>query len=247
MDFRFGNPEAMLKGLQWIAFRKNRLHDLLPEGVKIAGEKIGKGSEKYTLHIKGQELPMHDPRGKTGQGISFVLSLTGADYFEVYHDTPFAAPGPIMGLLEAVPARDLGPKKIRNYNYFRFVWFLYNSLGSATSCRAGLDPRSQQTDGCGQRAGTGWKTSLRELLKRRERTVTMARVFNLREGFGRKDDTLPDRLFEPWESDPPAGQGDRPPGVRGSPYPVLRDYELGPQGWSFDPRQAGRVESILAG
>ena len=35
----------------------------------------------------------------------------------------------------------------------------------------------------------------------------MARVFNLREGFGRKDDTLPERLFEPLESGALQGKG----------------------------------------
>jgi aldehyde:ferredoxin oxidoreductase len=56
-------------------------------------------------------------------------------------------------------------------------------------------------------AVTGWETSLWELLKVGERTVTMARAFNVREGFGRKDDTLPDRLFEPLESGPLQGKG----------------------------------------
>jgi aldehyde:ferredoxin oxidoreductase len=56
-------------------------------------------------------------------------------------------------------------------------------------------------------AVTGWDTSLWELLKVGERTVTMARVFNLREGFGRKDDTLPDRLFAPLENGPLQGKG----------------------------------------
>jgi aldehyde:ferredoxin oxidoreductase len=54
---------------------------------------------------------------------------------------------------------------------------------------------------------TGWETSLWELLKVGERAVTMARVFNLREGFGRKDDTLPDRLFAPLESGALKGVG----------------------------------------
>jgi len=56
-------------------------------------------------------------------------------------------------------------------------------------------------------AVTGWETSLWELMKVGERAVTMARVFNLREGFGRKDDTLPDRLFEPLESGALQGKG----------------------------------------
>ena len=213
VEFRFGNADAMIKGLEWIALRKNRLGDLLAEGVKIAAEKIGKGSEKYALHVKGQELPMHDPRGKTGQGLSFAVSPTGADHIEAPHDTPFAAPGPMLdriaplGLLEAVPTRDLGPKKVRNYTYLQFVWSLYNSLGVCNFAAGPVWalPLNKLVDVVS--AITGWETSLWELLKAGERTVTMARVFNLREGFGRKDDTLPDRLFEPLESGPLQGKG----------------------------------------
>ena len=104
-------------------------------GVKAAAAKIGKGAEKFALHVKGQELPMHDPRGKTGQGLSFAVSPTGADHIEAPHDTPFAAPGPMigriapLGLLEPIAALDFGPKKVRNYTYLQFIWSLYNSLG----------------------------------------------------------------------------------------------------------------------
>ena len=213
IDFRFGNVEAMLKGLEWIAFRKNPLGDLLAEGVKRAAEKIGKGAEKFALHVKGQELPMHDPRGKTGQGLSFAVSPTGADHIEAPHDTPFAAPGPMLGriaplgLLEPVSTLDLGPKKVRNYTYLQFVWSLYNSLGMCNFAAGPVWALSLPKLVEVVNAITGWETSLWELLKVGERTVTMARAFNLREGFGRKDDTLPDRLFEPMESGPLQGKG----------------------------------------
>ena len=49
------------------------------------------------------------------------------------------------------------------------------------------------------KAATGWDTSLWELLKAGERMTNMTRVFNLREGFTRKDDSLPERFFEPFE------------------------------------------------
>jgi aldehyde:ferredoxin oxidoreductase len=213
IDFRFGNVEAMLKGLEWIAFRKNPLGDLLAEGVQRAAEKIGQGAEKYALHVKGQELPMHDPRGKTGQGLSFAVSPTGADHIEAPHDTPFAAPGPMLGriaplgLLEPVSTLDLGPKKVRNYTYLQFVWSLYNSLGMCNFAAGPVWALSLPKLVEVVNAITGWETSLWELLKVGERTVTMARAFNLREGFGRKDDTLPDRLFEPLEGGPLQGKG----------------------------------------
>ncbi|MCX5909473.1 MAG: aldehyde ferredoxin oxidoreductase, partial [Deltaproteobacteria bacterium] len=213
VDFRFGNAEAMVQAIDWIAFRKEGLGNLLADGVKIAAEKIGKGAEKFALHVKGQELPMHDPRGKIGQGMSFALSPTGADHVEAPHDTPFAQAGPMMGrisplgLLEPVPARDVTPQKVRNYVYLHFIWSLYNSLGicNFTAPPVWGVPFYQFVEGI--KAITGWDTSLWELLKVGERTVNMARVFNIREGFGRKDDTLPDRLFEPLESGSLKGQG----------------------------------------
>jgi aldehyde:ferredoxin oxidoreductase len=250
IEFRFGNVDAMIKGLEWIAFRKNRLGDLLAEGVKIAAEKIGKGSEKYALHIKGQELPMHDPRGKTGQALSFAVSPTGADHIEAPHDTPFATPGPMLariaplGLLEAIPTLDFGPKKVRITPISSSSGPSSNSWG-VQLCRWSIWALPLQQAGGVVTAVTGWETSLWELLKAGERTVTMARVFSLREGIGRKDDTLPDRLFEPLESGP-CREKDRPQGVPGSPESVLRGHGLGSQGWSPHPGQAGQVESVLA-
>jgi aldehyde:ferredoxin oxidoreductase len=213
VEFRFGNAEAMIKGIGWIAHREKGLGDLLADGVKIAAAKIGKGSEKYALHIKGQELPMHDPRGKTGQGLSFALSPTGADHIEAPHDTPFVQPGTMMGriamlgLLEPVPARDLGPQKVRNYVYLHFVWSLFNSLGLCNFTAGPVWSLPVNKFPEVVNAATGWETSLWELLKVGERTETMARVFNLREGFGRKDDTLPDRLFAPLEGGVLKGKG----------------------------------------
>ena len=213
IEFTFGNPEAMIKGIEWIAFRKPGLGDLLADGVKIAAARIGKGSEKFALHIKGQELPMHDPRGKIGQGMSFAISPTGADHVRAPHDTPFQAPGPNLdriaplGILEPIPAREMGPRKARNFTYLQFIWSLYESLGVcnfvAGPVLALTLPKLVEV----VQAVTGWETSLWELMKVGERTVTMARVFNLREGFGRKDDTLPDRLFEPLESGALKGKG----------------------------------------
>jgi aldehyde:ferredoxin oxidoreductase len=213
LDFRFGNTEAMLKAIEWIAVRKPGLGDLLADGVWVAAAKIGKGAEKYALTVKGQELPMHDPRGKTGQGLSFALSPTGADHIEAPHDTPFAQPGPMLdrlaplGILEPVAGAELGPRKVRNYIYLHFIWSLYNSLGvcNFVSGPTWALPLNKLVEVVA--SVTGWDTSIWELLKIGERTITMARAFNIREGFGRKDDMLPDRLFEPLESGPLKGKG----------------------------------------
>ncbi|MHB9099295.1 MAG: aldehyde ferredoxin oxidoreductase family protein [Syntrophales bacterium] len=206
IEFTFGNPEAMVKGIEWIAFRKPGLGNLLADGVKIAAAKLGKDSAKFALHVKGQELPMHDPRGKIGVGVGYAVSPTGADHMRAPHDLAFQAPGPMMGriaplgMLEPVSSRELGPRKARQFTYGSFVFSFYESLGVcdfvAGPVWALTLPKLVEV----VQAITGWETSLWELMKVGERAVTMARVFNLREGFGRRDDTLPDRLYEPLES-----------------------------------------------
>jgi aldehyde:ferredoxin oxidoreductase len=112
-----------------------------------------------------------------------------------------------LGLLEPVPALDFGLSKVRNYTYLQFVSSLYNSLGVCSFAAGPVWSQSLTRLVELVSAVTGWDTSLWELLKVGERTVTMARVFNLREGFGRKDDTLPDRLFAPLENGPLQGKG----------------------------------------
>jgi aldehyde:ferredoxin oxidoreductase len=49
-------------------------------------------------------------------------------------------------------------------------------------------------------AVTGWGTSVFELAKLGERAVNLTRIFNIREGFTAKDDTLPDRFYHPQTS-----------------------------------------------
>ena len=70
---RYGDADAMIWLIEQIANRSG-LGDVLAEGVKRASDKIGRGSEKFALHIKGQELAFHDGRGKTGMAMGFALS-----------------------------------------------------------------------------------------------------------------------------------------------------------------------------
>lgn len=56
MDLRWNNPDVLPELVRMIAFREG-IDDVLAEGVKIASEKIGKGSEAFAIHSKGLEGP----------------------------------------------------------------------------------------------------------------------------------------------------------------------------------------------
>ncbi|MGE5620777.1 MAG: aldehyde ferredoxin oxidoreductase family protein [Sphingomonadaceae bacterium] len=203
----FGNAEAMVRMVEMIAQRRG-LGDLLAEGVKRAAAKIGRGAERFAMHVKGQELPMHEPRLKAGLGVGYALSATGADHVHNIHDPMYAGPGaPLervksMGILSPLPVHDISERKMRVF-YYDGIWrYLTNSL---VTCILVPWTPAQVTEMVN--AITGWNSTFLEIHKVGERSITLQRLFNLREGFTAADDSLPQRLFQPFERGPLAGHG----------------------------------------
>jgi aldehyde:ferredoxin oxidoreductase len=203
MDLRFGNVEAMIRMVKMIGKREG-LGDILAEGFSSAVDKFGKGADRFAIHVKGMPLPFHEPRGKAGVGLGYAVSPTGPDHMEYPHDPFWATEAGItllrpLGILEPVDVLDLGPKKVRIFMVLQQYWDLLNSLGVCMFTAKPFGPHTFTEIVDYVKAVTGWETSLFDLLKVGERHANMARIFNLREGFTSKDDTLPDRLFNPME------------------------------------------------
>ncbi len=84
---RFGNADAMVRMVEMIGLREG-IGDLLAEGSMRAAKRIGGGAERLAIHVKGQEVPMHEPRLKKALGLGYAISPTGADHNHNFHDTP---------------------------------------------------------------------------------------------------------------------------------------------------------------
>ena len=201
VDLRWGNADAAIQMIHKIACREG-IGNVLAEGVKRAAQQIGRGAERYAMHVKGQELPMHEPRGKVSVGLGYAISPTGADHMEADHDPTFEVLGDgetgwePLGLLEPVDRLDFGPEKVRVFSYVQTAWNLYNSVGMCDFVGVSINALKLEMLRDYINAATGWNMSLFELMKVGERANTMYRLFNNREGFTAADDTLPDRLFE---------------------------------------------------
>ena len=196
---KFGNSKAMIQMIEKIAKREG-LGDILAEGVKRAAEKIQNGAQKFAIHVKGQELPMHEPRFKQGLGLGYAISPTGAEHMHNLHDTVIANEGSIanfntFGIFTPLQLNDLSAKKVRALIYHMNWCALGNAL---VMCYFVPWSPFEQTEIV--RAVTGWNTSTFELMKVGERIMNMTRIFNLREGFTSDDDRLPDRFFQPHTS-----------------------------------------------
>ena len=198
IDLHFGNADAMVQMVEKIG-RREGLGDLLAEGVKRAAEKLGNGAQAYAVHVKGQEVPMHEPRLKRGLGLGYAVSPTGADHCHNLHDTFMRGRNleklRPLGILEEVPVESLGGEKVRMFKHWVEMRVLANCL---SICQ--FPPWSFVEFVDLVSAVTGWDVSIYELVKVAERTLTLARLFNIREGFTAADDWLPNRFFQPQTS-----------------------------------------------
>ncbi|MBA7559503.1 aldehyde ferredoxin oxidoreductase [Candidatus Atribacteria bacterium 1244-E10-H5-B2] len=213
IELTFGNKEAVLKMIEKIVHREG-LGDLLSQGSYLASQKIGQGSEKFIYQVKGQEIPMHDPRLKTGVGLQYALSDYGADHMKAAHDPFFKDKDSVgikemkgLGILEPVSPTDMGQKKVTLFKLLDIYWTVFDILGV---CDFGYVPRSVGTmEELLEiiRSTTGWRTTWFELMKLGERSINMARTYNYREGFTSQDDTLPEIFYHNFKSGPLDGQG----------------------------------------
>lgn len=198
IELRFGNAEGMVSMVKMIGERKG-IGDLLAEGTKRAAQQISSKAEEFALHIKGQEVPLHEPRLKKGLGLGYAISPTGAEHVQNLHDTAYFPKMPTqyegLGILEAVPVEDMGPKKVRLFTYIVTWLSLDNCL---VMCQ--FPPWTVQQKVDIVTAVTGWNVSAFELMKVSERAINLTRVFNIREGLSDKDDWIPSRFLKPQES-----------------------------------------------
>jgi aldehyde:ferredoxin oxidoreductase len=205
IELRFGSAAAMVRMVELMGEREG-FGKLLGEGSYHAAQSIGRGTEEFVMHAKGQEIPMHEPRIKYGLGMGYAMSPTGADHMHNFHDTDYQTVDDIegvkpFGILEPLSFDDLGSGKVRLASVIIPWQTLHNSLGFCMfvgSCFEVLKVVEMV------RAITGWNTSLYELLEVGERAYTMARAFNVREGLSSMDDRIPARFFESFAEGPSA-------------------------------------------
>jgi len=196
LELRFGNAAAMVELVRRIGEREG-LGDLLAEGPAAAAAKIGRGAEAYALTVKGQPLPMHECRARHGQALGYAVSPIGADHVHNFWDEALSK-SPLnedlqgLGIYEPVPMTVLNAHKVRAYA-FRTTWrWIVNHIGLCVFVPWSRPQTIEMVN-----AITGWETNVWELRKPAERALTLARLFNLREGLSRADDVLPARMAQP--------------------------------------------------
>ena len=140
---------------------------------------------------------MHEPRIQPGFGLGFMVNPHGADHCCNMHDTEYSNPRQLedlrsFGILESLPADEIGPRKIALLRFIQFKRIIFDSLSICQFIPYPFTRAAEITA-----AVTGWDTDMAEQMRVAERILTLARLVNIREGFTEADDVLPKRFYQP--------------------------------------------------
>ena len=205
LELKFGDADVMLKALDAIVKNEGPLGKVLSQGSERAAKAWGNGADECLITVKGAEAPAHMPQAKRSLGLIYAVNPFGADHQSSEHD-PYYEEGigdfnldrlKQIGLGDPQPAYSLTEEKIR-FAYESEVF--YSMLDSAELCQFVWGPTWTLYDGKQTaemlNAVTGWDLTVEELMAVGYRRLNLFRVFNAREGLGRKDDRLPKKFFK---------------------------------------------------
>ena len=196
--------------IEQIAFRKD-LGDLLAEGTKRMSEKIGGGSEEFALEIKGMEPPAYDVRTAKAFGLGWATATRGADHLAALPNFELLGYEPQKGVEWFGSEKAVDPFSWEGKPRM-VVW--HENFGaivdSAEMCKYtcfsayAVKPEDMVLF---INYATGWNLKHEELLRIGERIYNLERLYNLREGIKKEEDTLPRRFTkEPLPEGPAKGQ-----------------------------------------
>ncbi|HSW57698.1 MAG TPA: aldehyde ferredoxin oxidoreductase family protein [Dehalococcoidales bacterium] len=200
LELNFGSHAPMVDLIKKIAFREG-IGNLLADGTRRAAEAVGHNSSDYAIHVKGLELPAYEPRGAKTHGYNYVTANIGASHCYGYSAQDiFGAPFPRPTDRFAEDYPDLvifnqdsaAWKETGIQCTFTGGWGYAHLYGSLLVAARGLPQigDNQYLEQVGHRI------------------FNLERAFNVRDGFGRKDDTLPRRLLtESLHTRAAAGEG----------------------------------------
>ena len=194
LDLSWGSIDAVLELLPRIA-RREGFGDRAADGSAALARRLGPASEEFLVTVKDLELPMHDPRGFHGQGLSYMMSNRGACHLQ--HSDQAVEQGmvcwPELGLEEDYPAQESAGKG-------RMVMITENVGQMANAvcvCHFVHWAMGNEALLAGVNAVTGYGLSLEDYLQIGRRSWVLKRAINNSWGVTAADDRLPPRVLTP--------------------------------------------------
>ncbi len=201
IEMTWGNHKSIVAMTEKLAKREG-FGAVLADGVKAAAEKIGRGADKYAIHVGGQEVPAHDPKHAFYFATSYRLDPTPGRHFvgSELSDAP-AHPSGLLPGFDHKSFSGRGEARKLGSNFHQAVvcagtcLFVYWAFPSTDAIAEFM------------RAVTGWEITDDELLKTGERISNLRQAFNIREGLNPLKFKVSDRVLgkPPLKEGPLAG------------------------------------------
>ncbi len=194
---RFGDSDVMIKMVRLMGEREGVIGDLLAEGSYRLAEHYG--HPELSMTVKKQEFPAYDPRAIKGIGLNYATSNRGGCHVRGYTIAPEVLGWPIQ--LDRLTYEG----KAGLVKTFQDFTAVVDSSGMCLFTFFGMPNMSDYSPIL--RAITGIPYTDDELLRAGERIWNLERLWNLKAGFTKQDDTLPPRILnEPISSGPSKGE-----------------------------------------
>ena len=189
----FGNEKAMIELIHKIANKEGYLGKLLSKGVRGAAAELGNYAEEFAIHVKGMEFPAHDPRAYNGVALSYATSNRGACHVQGFtHGFEKGFTMPELGIDQPHPRHSVEGKG----EFTAKLQDLMCIFDSIKLCKFVIIGGVKLTDITELfNAVTGLNLTNQDLIKIGERIYNLKRLYNVRCGISRKDDSLPPRIL----------------------------------------------------
>ena len=189
----WGDAQATIALVERIGRQEDDLAQLLGQGVRAAASQLGGQAEEFAIHVKGMELPMHDPRAFYSLAPGYATSNRGACHLQALsHIFARSVTMPEMGIHEVFERHAVEGKGALTA-HAQDLMCLFDSLKQCKFVLFGGVKLSHMTEWL--QAITGWDIDNEEMLTIGERIYNLKRMVNVRLGVSRKDDTLPPRIL----------------------------------------------------
>ncbi len=188
LELKYGNTAAAMELIRRTGLRQG-IGDLLAEGSKRVGERIGKGAEKCSVQVKGMEMAGYEPRGAKRQGLAYATSCIGAS-----HNIAFIEQE-IYGLPRPHPVDRLADEGSADVVKLSQDRVAMNEVGIGCAFSQGMSPVRNFCDMLRTVTGVAEFGDPPYMFAVGERIYNLERLYNLREGFTRRDDSLPVRML----------------------------------------------------
>jgi aldehyde:ferredoxin oxidoreductase len=205
LELKYGNGSVFAPLIKKIAYKEKGIGELLAKGSFEAAKIIGKGADKFAMTCKGQEIPAHMVQMKPNLAVNYAVNNFGADHQSSEHDPALMAADDSNDwkwINQLDKFKKVDAYGVLDENKGRFALAtqkFYSAMDSLCLCQFVFGPAWQLYGPddlikfC--KYGVGWDANIEEILEIGERRINMMRLFNVREGFSKADDIIPERMF----------------------------------------------------